>query len=131
MPGGDFTELLRSGILGDIGRRPLSAQPNINDKLLSATLEPDDRANALIQTDIGLSGAFIEVQSSEVAAVALCGLAVMAAVTWSVITVGLEIAIHTEAKNHDSSANVDTQVDAGDDQGGDGDGAGDGTGDPQ
>ena len=130
---GDYRELLASGILSDVGRRPQSLQLNANDKRLSATLQPDatDRASALIQTDTGLSGAFIEVQSSEVAAVALCGLAVMGALTWSAITVGLEIAIHTEAKNEDSSATVDTQVDASDDQGGAGNGGGDGTGDPQ
>lgn len=128
---GDFTELLRSGILGEIGRSPQSVQLTANGKRLSATFEPDATAgaNALIQTDAGLSGAYIEVQSSEAAAVAFCGLMVMGAMAWSAIAVGLEIEIHTEAKSGDTSATTDTQVDASDDQGGAGDG--NGTGDPQ
>jgi hypothetical protein len=118
---GDFTELLQSGLLSDLGRKPLSLDLQVNDERMSAGFEPDatNAANALIHASTGLSGVFIEVQSSAVAAVALGGVMIMAAVAWDVIAVGALIAIHTEARSEDGSANVDAEVEAHDDEGGD------------
>jgi hypothetical protein len=124
---GDFTGLLESGVLRNLGKRPLSVRLRLNDKPVAVDFEPDamNSANALIRTSTGFSGTIIEIQSSELVAVAVCVVALMCAVTWDVVAVGAEIAINTQASSDDGSADVDIHADGHDDEGGDGGGNGD------
>jgi hypothetical protein len=80
---GDFSALLESDLIGDVGQLPVTLRGEVNAQPFSVHFEPDSTTsgNALFRTSTGLQGAVIKTQSSTWEVVVVIAILAAAAVT--------------------------------------------------